>query len=35
VQPDRLGRAMMPKVLEAAGDKRMLEWGIRMYVVSR
>jgi phosphate transport system protein len=32
---DQLNRAMMPKVLEAAGDKRMLEWGIRMYVVSR
>jgi phosphate uptake regulator len=22
-------------VLEASGDKRMLEWGIRVYVVSR
>ena len=32
---DQLNRGMMPKVLEAAGDKRMLEWGIRMYVVSR
>jgi phosphate transport system protein len=32
---DQLNRAMMPKVLEAAGDQRMLEWGIRMYVVSR
>jgi phosphate transport system protein len=32
---DQLNREMMPKVLEASGDKRMLEWGIRMYVVSR
>jgi phosphate transport system protein len=32
---DQLNRAMMPKVLEACGDRRMLEWGIRMYVVSR
>jgi PhoU domain len=32
---DQLNRGMMPKVLEASGDKRMLEWGIRMYVVSR
>jgi phosphate transport system protein len=32
---DQLNRGMLPKVLEAAGDKRMLEWGIRMYVVSR
>jgi phosphate transport system protein len=32
---DQLNRGMMPKVLEACGDKRMLEWGIRMYVVSR
>ena len=32
---DQLNRRMMPKVLEASGDKRMLEWGIRMYVVSR
>jgi phosphate transport system protein len=32
---DQLNRGMLPKVLEASGDKRMLEWGIRMYVVSR
>ena len=32
---DQLNREMMPKVLEASGDKQMLEWGIRMYVVSR
>jgi phosphate transport system protein len=32
---DQLNRAMMPKVLEASGDQWMLEWGIRMYVVSR
>jgi phosphate transport system protein len=32
---DQLNRGMMPKVLAAAGDTRMLEWGIRMYVVSR
>ena len=32
---DQLNRGMLPLVLEASGDKRMLEWGIRMYVVSR
>jgi phosphate transport system protein len=32
---DQLNRGMLPKVLEASGDKRMLEWGIRMYVMSR
>jgi phosphate transport system protein len=32
---DQLNRGMMPKVLAAAGDKQMLEWGIRMYVVAR
>jgi phosphate transport system protein len=32
---DQLNRGMMPKVLEACGDRRMLEWGIRMYVVAR
>src|SRR5512132_116508 len=32
---DQLNRAMMPKVLTPSGDQRMLEWGIRMYVVSR
>jgi len=26
---------MLPKVLEVSDDKLMLEWGIRMYVVSR
>jgi phosphate transport system protein len=32
---DRLNRAMLQLVLGASEDKRMLEWGIRMYVVSR
>jgi phosphate transport system protein len=32
---DQLNRAMLPKVLEVSDDKLMLEWGIRMYVVSR
>lgn len=32
---DRLNRGMLRQVLEASDDKRMLEWGIRMYVVSR
>jgi phosphate transport system protein len=32
---DQLNRGMLPKVLEASDDKLMLEWGIRMYVVSR
>jgi phosphate transport system protein len=32
---DKLNRGMLEKVLEASADKRMLEWGIRMYVVSR
>ena len=32
---DQLNRRMMPKLLGASDDKRMLEWGIRMYVVSR
>jgi len=32
---DQLNRGMLQKVLEASDDKRMLEWGIRMYVVSR
>jgi phosphate transport system protein len=32
---DELNREMLPKVLEASDDKRLLEWGIRMYVVSR
>ena len=32
---DQLNREMLPKVLEASHDKRLLEWGVRMYVVSR
>jgi phosphate transport system protein len=32
---DRLNRGMLQQVLAAADDKRVLEWGIRMYVVSR
>jgi phosphate transport system protein len=32
---DELNREMLPKVLRASDDKRLLEWGIRMYVVSR
>jgi len=32
---DRLNRGMLQEVLEIADDKRMLEWGIRMHVVSR
>jgi phosphate transport system protein len=32
---DELNRGMLPKVLAASDDKRLLEWGIRMYVVSR
>ena len=32
---DHLNRGMLPKVLEASDDKALLEWGIRMYVVSR
>jgi phosphate transport system protein len=32
---DRLNRGMLQQVLEASDDKQMLEWGIRMYVVSR
>jgi phosphate transport system protein len=32
---DELNREMLPKVLAASDDKPMLEWGIRMYVVSR
>jgi phosphate transport system protein len=32
---DRLNRGMLEEVLEAAGDRRMLEWGIRMHLVSR
>ncbi len=32
---DRLNRGMLEKVLEASVDRRMLEWGIRMHLVSR
>jgi phosphate transport system protein len=32
---DRLNRGMLRQVLEASDDQRVLEWGIRMYVVSR
>jgi phosphate transport system protein len=32
---DQLNRGMMPKVLAASGNKQMLEWGVRMYVVAR
>ena len=32
---DQLNREMLPKVLEVSDNKLMLEWGIRMYVVSR
>jgi len=32
---DRLNRQILPKVLETSDNKPMLEWGIRMYVVSR
>ncbi len=32
---DQLNRGMLQHVLEASDDKRTLEWGIRMHVVSR
>ena len=32
---NRLNRGMLDEVLKIADDKRMLEWGIRMHVVSR
>lgn len=32
---DRLNRGMLDEVLAAAGDRGMLEWGVRMHVVSR
>jgi len=32
---DRLNRGMLAEILTIADDKRMLEWGIRMHVVSR
>jgi phosphate transport system protein len=32
---DELNRGMLAKVLAVSDDQRMLEWGVRMYVVSR
>jgi phosphate transport system protein len=32
---DRLNRGMLAEILAIGDDKRMLEWGIRMHVVSR
>jgi phosphate transport system protein len=32
---DRLNRGMLEEVLEASVDRRVLEWGIRMHLVSR
>jgi phosphate transport system protein len=32
---DRLNRGMLEEVLAISDDKKMLEWGIRMHVVSR
>ena len=32
---DRLNRGMLGQVLGVSDDKQRLEWGIRMYVVSR
>jgi phosphate transport system protein len=32
---DALNRGMLAKVLAASDDQGMLEWGVRMYVVSR
>ncbi|HVL32581.1 MAG TPA: phosphate signaling complex protein PhoU [Actinomycetota bacterium] len=32
---DRLNRGMLQEVLEIADERNMLEWGIRMHVVSR
>lgn len=32
---DRLNRGMLQKIVEMSDDKAMLEWGIRMHVVSR
>jgi phosphate transport system protein len=32
---DRLNRGMLDQILRLAGDRRLLEWGIRMHVVSR
>src|SRR6266571_4757515 len=32
---DRLNRGMLQEVLEGSADRRLLEWGIRMHLVSR
>jgi phosphate transport system protein len=32
---DELNRGMLEHVMEPADDRRVLEWGIRMYVASR
>ena len=32
---DRLNRGMLEEVMEASVDRRVLEWGIRMHLVSR
>jgi phosphate transport system protein len=32
---DRLNRDMLNRILELSDDKELLEWGIRMHVVSR
>src|SRR6266511_5884893 len=32
---DRLNRGMLQEVLEGSADRRVLEWGIRMHLVSR
>jgi phosphate transport system protein len=32
---DRLNRGMLNRILELSDDKELLEWGIRMHVVSR
>ncbi len=32
---DKLNRGMLDEVLRIAADKRLLEWGIRMHVISR
>jgi phosphate transport system protein len=32
---DELNRGMLPQVLDTSDDKPVLEWGVRMYVVSR
>jgi phosphate transport system protein len=32
---DRLNRGMLQEVLKGSADRRVLEWGIRMHLVSR